>query len=119
MLVFFGVGAFWKCVANGDDAVEVVEEDVGEFGVEVLSAFLFEEFEDSFESPGFFVEAFNAECVEYVCDTGDSSVDVDVLTFESLWISFAVKFFVVLVGDECGGLEDGAAGCLEHVVSHG
>lgn len=86
----------------------MVEEYVGEFWVEVLSSFFFEEFEDAFESPGFFVNAFDAECVEYVCDTGDSSVDVDVLSFESLWVSFPVESFVVLVGDECCCLEDGS-----------
>ena len=102
--MFLWTFGFGKFIANGDDAVEVIEENVGEFRVEMFAAFILEEVENFFESPCFFVDAFDPECVEDVGDTSDPAVDMDAFSFEPLWVAASVKFFVVLVCDEGGGL---------------
>ena len=108
-----------KAFTQAADLFNILHQQIDQLRVKVLTRFSLYQADDIVQLPGFFVAAFAAQCIEYIGQCCDTPGNVNVFTFEALWITTAIPAFMMLAGDNRAQLQDFTFGFRQDVVTDG
>src|SRR3972149_2332510 len=101
----FGRGIF---LGDGHKGAHILQKNIDQIWAEVFSALLAYPSDGTFWIPRTLINPVCHKRIEYVGQGANTSIDMDLFAFQSMGITCAVPFFVMLQCDDVSRLKDGA-----------